>query len=125
MAFNKSGREPPSRILSEVSGDKGFHFYTGLGAYTGICATSLEQFSRLMKKVEMISIEFHMARRDFENWVRSLGDSVLALQLAKLKVKNASGENLRSELVAILEGRLDKLRRELQRGTSTHIGIPK
>ena len=122
VTSNKPEREAPGRLLSEVSKDKGFHFYTGLGSYTGIYATSLEQFSRLLKRIEIESIDFHMPRRDFENWVRSLGDSVLALNLAKLKGKNASGEKLREELVKIVERRLDKLGREQQHGKSTSKG---
>jgi len=85
-----------------------------MGAYTGIYATSLGQFSQLLKKVELKSIEFHMKRKDFENWVRSLGDQALVLQLAKLRAKNLSGENLRKEVSTIVERRLDKLRGELQ-----------
>jgi len=118
MATNKkSERELASKILSKVLRDKGFHFHTGIGAYTGIYATSLEQFSQLLEKVDLKSIEFHMGRTDFENWVRSLGDQVLALQLVKLKKKNPSGENLRREVRAIVKKRLDDLKRDLQHGS--------
>ncbi len=108
------GKESPSKILSEVPRDKGFHFYRSMGAYLGIYATSLEQFSKLLEKVELRSIEFHMGRGDFEKWVRSLGDAALALQLAKLRNKSPSGENLRKEVSAVVNRRLDKLRSELQ-----------
>ncbi len=105
-------KEKAARILSDVSPNKGFYFHTAVNDYTGQYATSLAQFCQVLEQIDPRAVEFHLARRDFENWIRSLGDNALSLQLAKLRKKPLSGETLRSEVYRTVEKRLVKLEKE-------------
>ena len=98
------------KILSDVSLENGFHFHTGIGMYTGKFATSLVHFSHILEQIDSKSIEFHLARNDFENWIRFLGDNALSLHLAKLRRKNLVGEKLRAEVMKLVKTRLDRLK---------------
>ncbi|MBI4258290.1 MAG: hypothetical protein HY619_04980 [Thaumarchaeota archaeon] len=100
----------PDKILAQVPPEKGFHFHTDVEAYTGRYASSLEEFSKMLEQVDLKSIEFHLRRKDFENWVRYLGDQAIPLQLAKVRKKNLSSDKLRSEVLSIIRRRIDKLR---------------
>ena len=102
------GGASPGKILSDVSLEKAFHFHTGIGMYTGKYATSLVHFSRILEQIDSKSIEFHLTRKDFENWIRFLGDNALSLQLAKLRKKNVAGEKLRAEVLKVVRARLDR-----------------
>jgi hypothetical protein len=102
-----------ARILSNVPATHGFYFHSAVNEYTGQCATNLAQFSKLLETIDPKSVEFHLARRDFENWVRSLGDNTLSLQLANLRRrKGLSGANLRSEIHRLVAKRLLILEKE-------------
>jgi len=100
-----------AQILAEVPKEKAFWFYTGVDSPTQICADDLESFLNIVKKVEIKSIEFHMGREDFENWIRMLGDEVLAQQVTNLKQKKLTGEPLRKRLLQILQLRYGRLRK--------------
>jgi len=106
-------KEKAAKILSDVPPNKGFYFHLGVNDYTGQHAKNLAQFCQLIETIDPRAVEFHLARRDFENWVRSLGDNALSLQIAKLrKKKGLSGEQLRSETHRIVEKRLHTLEKE-------------
>ncbi len=105
-------KEKAAKILSDAPQDKGFYFHLGVNDYTGHHAKNLAQFCQLLETVDPRSVEFHLARKDFENWVRSLGDNALPLQLAKLRKKGLSGEQLRFETHRIVEKRLRTLEKE-------------
>ena len=106
-------KEKAAKILSDVPPNKGFYYHLGVNNYTGHHAQNLAQFSQLLGTVDPRAVEFHLARKDFENWVRSLGDNALSLQLAKLrKKKGLSGEQLKSETHRIVEKRLHTLEKE-------------
>lgn len=106
-------KEKATKILSDVPPTKGFYFHSGVNEYTGKYATNLAQFSQLLESIDPKSVEFHLARRDFENWARSLGDNALPLQLAKLrKKKGLSGEQLKAEVHRLAEKRLITLKKE-------------
>jgi len=108
-----SGRlkEQAKRILREVPTEKAFHFYSDIGAKTGALAKSLGEFLHLIGSVELRSIEFHLSRGDFENWIRMLGDETLARQLAKVRLEKLSGDQLRKRLLQILRLRYGLLRK--------------
>ena len=101
-------------ILSEVPQEKAFHFYEDVGVYTGRWASSLRQFCDIVGSVNGRSLEFHLERRDFEKWVRSLKDEGLALQIAKLRGRKLTGEALRSALYALVKKRVDGLQAKMQ-----------
>lgn len=110
MARLSRVKEKASRILMELPVEKAFHFHTTIGGYTQKYATSLNRFGELLREIDISSLEFHLERKDFENWIKHLGDYVLALQIAKLRNKKLTGEALRSKLVETVEKRCKKLR---------------
>ncbi len=65
--------------LRTVPFENGFHFYTALGSYTGITATSISEFAEKLKIVPIESVVFHFHRKDFQNWVKNtIKDTTLA-----------------------------------------------
>jgi len=55
------------------------------------------------------SIEFHIPRKDFELWIRSLGDLELSKKLELLRMRHLSGENLRKEVYETVNSRIEEL----------------
>ncbi len=100
-------------LLRTVPYDSGFHFYTGLGKYTGVTATSLDEFSSKLQTVPVESVTFHFQRDDYQKWLTStIGDEELAQRIDQLKKwpSWSSDENLRKELVKAVQKRLTELR---------------
>jgi len=96
--------DTPSRILASLPREKAFYFFTSIGNYTGVSASSLKEFMEKIRDVSAKSLEFHMERGDFEKWMNEvLQDSELANELRKLQMSNMSGDDLRNQLyVAVL-----------------------
>jgi hypothetical protein len=89
-------------FASEVS----FHFYVGIDKPLGFSAQSLIEFYRLTKQVTADSLEFHLYRGDFENWLREVcRDSELAMALGNLKTDELKGEALRNALLNAIDAR--------------------
>jgi uncharacterized protein YwgA len=83
-----------------------FHFYTGIDQPTRLSSRSMQEFYNLAKKVDAASLEFHLYRGDFENWVATaVEDAVFAAELAGVKETNLRGEELRKEIAKALEAR--------------------
>ena len=88
------------KAIEPVPKESVFHFYTGFGQPTGFSAESLKDFYEIVKRVAAESLDFHLYRGDFENWVRNaLKDEVLADELANLKNTAVKGEFLRQEIL--------------------------
>jgi hypothetical protein len=98
-----------SNILSSVPVEKAFYFYYGINNYSGVYAKSLQDFVDKLPTVDLKSIEFHVPRKDFELWTRSLGDVELAKKLGLLRLKNLSGEALRQALHETINARCQEL----------------
>lgn len=92
----------------DVQAEKMFYFYTDVGVYADRSASDLASFHDVLGDIDIRSIEFHMTRGDFENWIKSLGDDTLAKDVAKLKKKGFSGENLRARLRDTVSKRLGR-----------------
>ena len=104
-----TGRE----ILNSVPYENGFHFYTAIGKYTGITASSLSEFAEKLQKAPVESIVFHFQREDYQKWLLStLKDEELAARLNQLKKwpSWSSDENLRKELVKTVQIRINELK---------------
>jgi len=102
-------------ILSMVPPGKGFYFYTDIGKYTGLLASSLAEFCDMVKIVDVRSLEFHLYRGDFEYWIRdTLKDEVLASEVSEIKKLALKGEELRLKMYNVLKERYDELKRALQ-----------
>jgi hypothetical protein len=85
--------------LKTVSADKAFQFYTSVGNYTGMSASSLKEFMEKINKVNAKSLEFHLGRGDFEKWTSEiLEDQVLPAEIRKLQKTGLTGERLRNQL---------------------------
>jgi hypothetical protein len=98
------------RILRRVPYEEGFRFSRGFGDYTGDVATSLEDFVDMLQTVDLKSVEFHMERGDFENWVRVVfANEELAQIIHRRSI--FVGENLRKELVKAISDHLDALKK--------------
>jgi predicted transcriptional regulator len=77
-----------------------FHFYTEIGKPTGFSAESLKGFYEIVKRVAVVSLEFHLYREDFENWIKAaFKDNAFANELARLKNANVKGEELRKGIM--------------------------
>ncbi len=89
-------------FANEVS----FHFYVGIDKPLGFFAQSLIEFYRLIKQVTADSLEFHLYRGDFENWIREIcRDSELATTVGNLKMDELKGEALRNALLKAIDAR--------------------
>ncbi len=109
------------RILSSVSYDKGFHFYTAIGSYTGETATSLDIFVLKLQVIDAASVKFHFQRNDFQKWIEdTIGDEELAERISQRgELRQLSVEDLRQELLEIVQTRIEELRR-LHRRSLVH-----
>ena len=98
------------KILSAVPHDKGFHFFTDLGKNTGETAMSLEALAQKLEIVSADSVKFHFQRKDFQSWIQTtVGDNVLAERIRHVS-EQRSVEDLRRELVKIVQERISQLR---------------
>ncbi|HDQ05837.1 MAG TPA: winged helix-turn-helix transcriptional regulator [Candidatus Bathyarchaeota archaeon] len=111
LGLPKVDKQLALNILAPVSVEKAFHFYYGLSQHSGVYADSLKDFVDKIQTVNLKSIEFHVPRKDFELWIRSLGDLELSKKLELLRMKSLSGESLRKELHETVNSRYEELNR--------------
>ncbi len=100
-----------SKILGKVPADKEFRFSIGVGAFTGVTANSLSDFAAKLTTIDVKSVLFHYPRGDFQRWIEgSLGDAELADRM-RMMPTGLSGENLRRQMLKMIETRLGELKR--------------
>jgi hypothetical protein len=109
LGLPKVDQNLAQNILSQVPVEKAFHFYYDLNQHSGVYADSLKDFVAKIQTVDLKSIEFHVQRKDFELWIRSLGDLELSKKLGLLRMRNLSGENLRTGLYETVNSRCEEL----------------
>ena len=103
----KKGRAIIARHES-VSENKGFHFYFKENVPSGLVARSLQGFYEIIEEIDVSSLEYHIQRGDFENWIRDvLHDEELASNIAKLKREEVPREALRERLYRLVERRFE------------------
>jgi predicted transcriptional regulator len=84
----------------------GFHFYNGVDQPTDITAKTLREFHEDIKKVSVDSLEFHIYRGDFENWLKdACKESEFAQEVGVVKDADLKGEELRAELLKVLDAK--------------------
>jgi hypothetical protein len=99
-----------SRILKTVTREKAFYFFTSIGNYTGMSASSLKEFMEKISEVNVKSLEFHLYRGDFEKWVAEvLQDLDLAGEIKRLQKLSLTGNGLRDQLIFVVSRRLKRL----------------
>jgi len=98
-----------SNALKSVTPEKAFHFYREIGQPLGVSSRSLDDFTTVVKAIDPSCIKFHLERGDFEIWFTMLGDNSLAVQIATLRGKNISPDELRRKLNSMVRTRVDQL----------------
>lgn len=92
------------KAFTPVLQEKGFHFYIGMNAPAGLTAHSLAEFYAIIGQVSADSLEFHLLRGDFEKWAKDvLEEEKLAQRFGNLESAGLSGEELRKELLGLIE----------------------
>jgi hypothetical protein len=109
LGLPEISREKALLLLAQTPHEKAFHFYAGIGKPLNLYAHDLLEFCDRIDKVGVESVEFHVARGDFEAWFLALGDPELARKTALLKERKLSGEDLRAKLGKIVENRCGEL----------------
>jgi DNA-binding MarR family transcriptional regulator len=118
IGITEAERKRASTILSPVPLEKAFRFYKGASENLGVYASSLNDFCKKIKAVDLSSIEFHLFRKDFESWIRGgLGDSELANRIGMIRTMGLSSEDLRQKLYETIESRCRELE-DLLHGSS-------
>lgn len=92
------------KVLTPVPEELGFQFYYSLDRPAGLFIDTLEDFYIVIKQVNVESLEFHLYRGDFENWLKDgFKDPQLASEFGTVRTFGVKGEELRSELLKVLD----------------------
>ena len=92
------------KVLTPVPEELGFQFYYGLDRPADLFIDTLEDFYIVIKQINVESLEFHLYRGDFENWLKeSFKDPQLAFEFGAIRAFNLKGEELRAELLKALD----------------------
>ena len=110
IGLPKIDKAHATKILSNLPHDKAFHFYTDIHQYTHVHASSLTDFYDKIQKIDVKSVEFHVPRKDFEQWFQSLGDVELAKRLGLIRGMHLHGEELKAKVYDTVKHRLEELR---------------
>jgi len=99
-----------AKVLRTVKSEEAFQFYEAVGRPTGERATSLLDFLEKIKTVKLESLEFHLQRKDFQNWLRkTIGDSELARKVERMRKPN--DDSMRTRIHSTIEEHLKELRK--------------
>jgi hypothetical protein len=109
LGIPEISKEKATAILAYAPHDKAFNFYVTFGKPLSLHAHNLRDFIVKLDKADVASVEFHMQRGDFEAWFKGLGDEELAKKTVLLKKRNATGEDLRTQLRGIVDHRYHEL----------------
>ena len=100
-----------SKFLRTVHSHEGFWFYKAPGDYTGINAMSLNDFAKMLRVVDVQSINFHFRRGDFWRWIQFIiGDVDLSARINRIP-QDIRGEKLRSDLIKTVNERVGELKK--------------
>jgi hypothetical protein len=100
----------PLKILSSVSFEKGFHFYSSPREYSGVTATSLYEFVEKMQIISAESVEYHISRGDFSRWINDvIEDAELSAEIANIEEEKSSPETLRNKIIEVIQRRTIEL----------------
>ncbi|MEM3699260.1 MAG: hypothetical protein QXL57_00090 [Candidatus Bathyarchaeia archaeon] len=109
LGFPEISREKAEEILAYLPMEKSFHFYADIGKPLNIHAASLQDFCDKISKIDIVSLEFHFYRGDFEAWFMGLGDVELARKTLLLKEQKIFGEEIRKRLYEVVKNRCEEL----------------
>ena len=92
------------KAFTTVPEENRFNFYTRIGYPTVYSAQSLSEFYNISRQIGEDSLEFHLSRGDFENWVNDvLVDTDLAEKIGKIKNANPKCDAVRKELLKVID----------------------
>jgi len=90
----------------EIPAEMSFIFYNGISQPTGFSAKSISEFYNALVQANAESLEFHLYRSDFGNWLReAIKDPELSEQFEKIRLADFKGEALRTELLNAIEAK--------------------
>ncbi len=99
-----------SKATRVVPREKAFYFFTSIGNYTGVSASSLKEFMEKINEIDVKSLQFHLERGDFEKWLNEvLQDEELAREARRLQRFNLTGDALRNQLYLVVSRRVKRL----------------
>jgi predicted transcriptional regulator len=94
------------KVFTPVPDELSFHFYFGIDQPTDLTAKTLQEFYMAIKQVSVGSLEFHVYRGDFENWLKeACKEPELAKEIGGIKAAELKGEELRAELLKVLDAK--------------------
>lgn len=100
-----------SKILRKVHDHEGFWFCKASGDYRGKNATSLKDLAKMLKVIDVQSVDFHFSRGDFRRWIQFIiGDIDLSTRINRIP-QDTRGEKLRSDLIRTIDERLSELKK--------------
>jgi hypothetical protein len=92
-------------VLKDSGENKAFFFYEAIGKPIGESANNLTEFLSKLDTVKQESLEFHMQRQDFRNWIdKSLGNRKLAEKIGRIRSWN--DKNLRGRIQTTIKRHL-------------------
>ncbi len=92
------------KVFTPVPEEMGFHFYFEINQPANLNAKTLQEFYMAIKQVSADSLEFHLYRGDFENWLKeACKNPELADKVGGVKAAGLTGEELRAELLKALD----------------------
>ena len=98
------------KLLRRLPVGKGFAFFDSFAKPTKLTIQSLTEFASALKTVDVKVVRFHMARGDFERWLRQVvGDETLADTVAEIRKTDLGGEKLRKKILKTVEARIREL----------------
>ncbi len=109
LVLPKIDRKQALQILSNVPKERAFHFYYDMDVYLETYAANLREFCDKIQVVDTKSLEFHLARKDFELWLLGLGDFELAKKMSGIKEIGLLGEGLRKKVYEVVKSRCQEL----------------
>ncbi len=92
------------KAFTTIPEEMGFRFYYGIDQPAGLTANSLGDFYKIIKQISVDSLEFHLYRGDFEAWLKgACKETELAEEFESIKTSSAKGEELKKELLNVLD----------------------
>jgi len=96
-------REETTEYRRMLPQEKSFHFWVP-GRYLGKRAQSMKEFCDALHCIEIESVEYHMEREDFANWIEyELENEIMAGKIRSLKARGHHGEELRQEIIRLMQ----------------------
>ncbi len=92
------------KALAPVPEGMAFQFYYSIDHPADTTANTLQDLYKAIKQINAQSLEFHLYREDFEAWLtEAVKDPKLTQDFGNVRALNLKGEELRSELLKMLD----------------------